>query len=194
MNVVGLGHACQVAHQLKRLGISKETHFFDWIVSTHDALMKTIDLRLDGVLFSDGIEFDSRKVRLRDIATGLWFYGHDFSGAAASTGIAHKDEVDAVREKYLRRSVRTRQALSRSEATIIRHFYDAPVERAAAEQLEITTKLEALHPNTKFSYIWISELPDSGHPPEKGQVFYVPKAADWRGDDDAWNILGRHIL
>ncbi|WP_087000784.1 DUF1796 family putative cysteine peptidase [Rhizobium sullae] len=194
MRIISLGHACQVAHQLRRLEVAKETLFYDWIVSTHDALMSTLHLELDGILFSERIEFDSRKVRLQDKASGLWFYGHDFPGAANKTGIATKDEVDAVREKYLRRSERTKQALSENDVTVIRHFYDLQLEKAQTEQLEIAAKLEQLYPGTNFLYLWISELPESDHTPHKGRMLHVPKGADWKGDDHAWDRVAERFM
>ncbi|MCA1439325.1 hypothetical protein I6F07_03610 [Ensifer sp. IC4062] len=191
MNVISLGHACQVAHQLKRLGIAQRTHFFDWIVSHHDALIKNLHLNLDGVLFSEGVAFNGKRTHLRDVATGFWFYGHDFSGVHNRTGTVSDEELDEIKAKYLRRSHRTKLALSAERVTVIRHFFETPFRQAEAEQLEIIERLETLYPSTQFSYWWATELSTQGRTPPRGRFLFAPKSDDWKGDDHAWDVAAK---
>ncbi|MDW9633603.1 DUF1796 family putative cysteine peptidase [Sinorhizobium meliloti] len=187
MKVISLGQACQVAHQLKRIGITEQTNFFDWIVSPHEVLIKNLHLNLDSLLFSKGVVFNGKRTHLRDVATGFWFYGHDFSGVENRTGIVTDEELAKIKEKYLRRSRRTRIALSEGPVTVVRHFYETPVAQAVAEQRQLVETLESLYPRTEFSYLWASELPVDCEMHTRGSVVHTPKGNDWKGDDQAWD-------
>ncbi|MEJ5083872.1 DUF1796 family putative cysteine peptidase [Ochrobactrum sp. MYb379] len=187
MKYVSLGHACQVAHQLKRLGLSEETLFYDWLVTHHGRLMDSLDFSFKNRLFSEGYTLPQKSNYLIENSTGLSFYPHDFRGLPEKDTKLIDSQIDDVRSKYMRRAERTLEILNSSQQVcVVRHFFSEPLDNIIGQQKEIIDKLGHLYPTTEFQYLWASELETANLNSPHGPIHHLPKANVWQGDDTAW--------
>ena len=189
MITVSLGKACQVAHQLRRTGLGDgQTMFYDWLVTHHTELLKTLSLDFEDRLFRDGYSLPPAGVHLVENVTGLSFYSHDFPGLAEGDRAVSDDEVEAVRRKYVRRMKRTRGVLSSGgEVRIVRHFFEEPVETVVQRQADVVARLSELYPQTRFTYLWGSDFNTDELDSPFGDVHHLPQSETWLGNDEAWN-------
>lgn len=187
MHYVSLGHACQVAHQLKRLGLAQETLFYDWLVTHHAKLISTLDFGFADRLFREGYTLPQAGNYLFENSTGLSFYPHDFRGLPEKDTALIESQIEDVRTKYVRRALRTREILnSGSSVCIVRHFFSEPLEKIQKQQEEIVHSLAELYPSTQFTYLWGSEFDATSVNSHFGPIHHLPKAPAWEGDDVAW--------
>ncbi|WP_376742676.1 DUF1796 family putative cysteine peptidase [Ensifer canadensis] len=188
MITLSLGSACQVAHQLNRLGLRRETMFYDWLVTHHARLLETLPLNFEERLFREGYALPPVGSYLVENVTRLSFYSHDFPGLAEKDRKLTNDEVEVVREKYVRRAKRTREVLSSgTDIRIVRHFFAEPVENIAQQQEQLVSTLSALYPETSFTYLWGSDFNADHLQSPFGYVHHFPKAETWLGNDQAWD-------
>ncbi|OIS91117.1 DUF1796 family putative cysteine peptidase [Brucella cytisi] len=190
MHYVSLGHACQVAHQLKRLGLARETMFYDWLVTQHEKLLKTLDFRFINNLFQDGYTLPENGNYLIECSTGLSFYPHDFRGLAEKNRELIDSQIESVRSKYVRRAERTYDVLNSGvEVCVVRHFFAEPLAAVQSQRDEIIHRLGELYPSTQFTYLWGSEFDAAGVDFASGKIHHLPKTPVWQGDDTAWNRM-----
>lgn len=185
---LSLGSACQVTHQLRRLGLCDETMFYDWLVTHHARLLDTLPLNFEERLFCEGYTLPRVGSYLVEKVTGLSFYSHDFPGLAEEDSKLTDEEVEAVRIKYVRRAKRTRKVLaSGADVCIVRHFFGEPIENIVQQQQQLTSTLTALYPKTRFTYLWGSDFSADHLESPFGYVHHLPQADTWLGNDEAWD-------
>lgn len=194
MYYISLGHACQVAHQLKRLGLAQETMFYDWLVTQHDRLVESLDFSFIDKLFREGYKLPTTGNYLTETGTGLSFYPHDFRGLPEKDTLLIDSQIDDVRIKYVRRAERTREILaSGAPVCVVRHFFGEALEKVQAQQGEIVERLAKLYPTTRFEYLWGSEHDASALKSPFGTIHHLPKASAWQGNDAAWEKMVQSI-
>jgi len=190
MIYLGLGAACQVTHQLRRIGLVSETMFYDWLVTHHIRLIETLPFNFGGSLFQEGYTLPAAGNYLVENATGLSFYPHDFQGLAEKDRALIDEQIDAIRDKYIRRADRTRSVLSSGEdVCIVRHFFAETPENIIRQQGELIARLSTLYPETNFSYLWGSDFKVDQIELPFGTIHHLPKASTWHGDDAAWDKI-----
>lgn len=189
MKFVSLGTACQVTHQLRRLGLADETMFYDWLVTQHRQLIGTLAFDFTESLFREGYTLPNAGNYLTENVTNLCFYPHDFVGLAEKDEAAINQQIQKVREKYVRRAARTRETFSSGgRVCVVRHFFDTPPEAIVEHQQEIVLRLASLYPSTTFTYFWGSDFSiDAELGSRNGRVHCLPKAETWHGNDAAWD-------
>lgn len=185
---ISLGAACQVAHQLRRIGLSAETMFYDWIVTDHLTLLRTLDVNVGDDLFQKGYSLPKGGRHLFDAGTGLRFYPHDFLGLIEEDEVLVASQISKVREKYLGRLARMHNILASGEPIcIVRHFFSEPAEQVAELQTEIVARLNQLYPGKERLFFWASDDNLEGSSFPHGTVYHLPRGATWHGDDASWD-------
>jgi hypothetical protein len=153
-HIMSLGAACQVAYQIKR-HFQQPTFFFDWVVTSHNALISIIKNNFPDVLTGQIEIADKREIFVRDRSTGLLFYDHDFpldESKKISPGFG--DIVPQVREKYKRRSDRMKQILeSDKDILLIRHTYNE--FPADAQRFEVETLFRTIYTHANIEFLWV---------------------------------------
>lgn len=186
---ISIGQACPCAYHIRRVTGQREAHFFDWIVTSHKALMDALPLKFSELLPADRLR--RFPTHLLDESTGLRFYAHDFPGDhRGHIRDDYAEHVDAVREKYLRRAERT-QALftSGNPVVVVRYGQDTPMTKFEGEIREIKSAFARLYPDGNFRYLWLSHF-SSIH----GDVFQAPETDRWQGSDAAWDRALRSVM
>ena len=183
--VISIGSACQVSYQIRRRSPkASATHFFDWIVTDHQALIDAVPLDFGNLLSPDAVEIGPDARYLRDCNTGLQFYAHDFAYLRGD----FLSELETVRERYLRRAERT-SALLRSGDPIllVRHGFNRADVVGVAERKAIVDCFKINYPTSNLTFFFTTNLPVEEHVVESGFMAHVAECIDWKGDNASWD-------
>jgi hypothetical protein len=185
---VSLGTNCQVAHQIRRITGQREAFFFDWIVTEHDALLRSAALQFQALLAPKNLQLATNGKSVLDAATGLRFYLHDFP---STNGMIDPDRLEenasVVREKYLRRAGRTRSLLACGEPVLlVRYLVGQPADVCAQQRDDITRAFRHHYPEVNVRFLWVTDSPDVAA--ALGIHCAPPSPLGWTGDDVAWDM------
>ena len=196
MIYLSFGASCQPAYQIRRVTGDPVAYFFDWLITTREALRYCLrEFDPDSFLAREP-ELCDGNMRVLDSASGIKFQ-HDFpSQAGRIDPMLIAPSVAAVREKYLRRRERLLAKLA-GNCVAIRYEWGG-ASFAANERQAMTSfrgSFEGL-PGGQRLFVLASEDVSATRVEDDQLYFRLAKYAGpegdrWKGDDASWNALFR---
>lgn len=184
--VISLGLTCAPAAHIRDYFPQPEAYFFDWLITQHDPLVRTLEADFAGLLVPQNLSVDEKRMRVIDAANGLQ-YQHDFPKEAEIIIPDFSQSADKVRDKYEFLARRTKDLFASGANLLMVRF--TKVDRRVFEaeyRRRITSLLSEKYPRSSFSFLWITELVAEPFVCDDGFVFPIPKLTDWKGAPEPW--------
>ena len=188
---ISIGHACQPANYIRKLTTQQEAHFFDWLVTPTDSLLKLIEQGPES-LFYDRAQFVTVDEPNRKNATvthkglGVVLY-HEFP-----CGPHALNSFDKVTLKYRHLAQRWHAlSLVRNKTLFIRHY------AGKDDALLIQKGIRKAFPQLPFDILAVNEDEANVAPwnlPGIINMCVNPTGADWRGDSVGWTNVFKTVV
>lgn len=190
--VVGLGYSCEIAYQLEHNGIRTLAYPFDWVHTSHEALISFITNKgknffdIDKIHVVEPYPGDPVCLQVVDLVYGIISY-HDFYTSP------YMGNYKAIKSKYNRRISRFFDLLnSKKRVLFVR-------QGALKEQVEFLDDLIHRHyPRLAYTIIAINNTEEYKENWGLSHVenFYMEGTpGDWRGNQERWfEILSQFTI
>jgi hypothetical protein len=196
---ISLGDSCQTAYQIRRFTKCNDAYFFDWLITSKDAI-KSIYAKDDDFFISNNwelVEFKSGSweiiekdgMTLRDKGTGLKFH-HEFK--RGESGFIDESFVEqhlpTAKSKFIYLKNKTLNAIKNAETVYLFRWEWIQNEVNALERIaDINRLFSQTNKNIKViiaSPVANKEIIDGN------QLFIkINQTENWQGDDNSWNRL-----
>lgn len=184
--VVSLGFGCQIAWQLDSLGIRNSAYPFDWVHTSHEALIAFIAHKganffaWDKIAVIGAYPGDPARLQVVDLLYGIVSY-HDF---LSNPPMANYQDI---KSKYDRRITRFFNLLGSKKKVLLIRLGST---RAEIEYLDYV--LRTLYPNLSYTLVALHDtqeyLYNWGYKHIKN--LYLPQVlGDWHGDSTRWKEI-----
>jgi hypothetical protein len=193
---LSIGSTCQPAKRIRDLLHQSESYFFDWLITPYPSLIKTIQCDFEGMLDPEKLRYsDERKIRIIDLYNNLE-YQHDFpidsdnpQEVLRTTIVPNfKDYHVEVREKYLRRALRFKKALSEGDNTLLIRYSQSLGELSNDARKNLYNTFKEHFPKSRFTILWASTLINGYSTDDFGVMAHLPKSENWDGSIDGWQL------
>ncbi len=189
--VVSLGATCQCTYQVRRFTGIERASYFDWLGTTHPALLTALRLRLKGLFQRENLVLAREGMTVMDTLTGI-SYRHAFRwqrGSKLIDAASIEGDYAEQHEKYSFLTERWTQDLQSCSVLFVRH--DCPAPKEARELAQ------ALAPfcGKTFRLLFVTEDPgcaerlQGADPAVRSTVLGPPATSEsgWQGSNVAWD-------
>lgn len=177
--MISLGQHCDVAFQLRMHGSMNAPHFFDWLTTPLDGLIKIFDANFDVFYPDDLVLVTDRPNRfVADQITGVAFF-HQFpyvSGHVTSDFLLFYQRFIRIFRFYARRF---REIVTTEPVTLVRRGDITHPQAVNVEQSFFRCFPDA---DVQFLYLVHGELFETDH----GHARHIPKTAASLGEPRVW--------
>ncbi len=183
-HLISLGYRCDVAFQLRMHGKENISHFFDWLSTPLDGVIKIIEADFN-VFHPDDLVLatDEKPHYVKDQVTGVHFY-HQFPLYAGHVQPDFLLHYDAFIKKFRYLAERFRQYASSKPVTLVRQ--GAGMTAAAVEPLE--TAVLRLFPGADIRFLYLLKNGEAFQTPH-GRALPMKPTSGSLGDPAAWAAL-----
>ena len=179
--LIGLGHRCDVAFQLRMHSGDNTAHFFDWLACPPSAVIRVLDRNFD-VFHPDHLQRrDTPHDHLVDRMTGVYFW-HQFPMRDAQLIADPLEFYAAFSAKFAYLAQRFRETVTHSPVTLVRRG----IEHAEAERLE--SAFFARFPGADARFLYLTNK-RPGFATTAGHSAYLSEDDGSLGDPDQWARL-----
>jgi hypothetical protein len=191
---ISIGVSCQPAKQIRTILGQTEAYFFDWMIAPLPAMLKAVESDFAGMLQPQNLSYsDSRKIRVEDSANGLQ-YQHDFPADESGMVLpGFADHADAVREKYLRRAMRTKEVINSGEPILLVRYVQVQPELTESARASVVRLFAERFPKGRLSFLWASPLIEGFNRTDGGYLCHVPYSPKWDGDEAGWRAAFDYV-
>jgi hypothetical protein len=185
--VLSVGHACDVAHQVRRHFQQTEAYPFDWLTTPLDGLVRLVEN--DFADFLDETVLVAEGKYLRDARYGVRFL-HEFENPAR-----FRDNLADVRAKYERRIERWRRLMESGPSVLFvrseQYVNAANIDEAKARALLALLRRKYARADV---HLLVQNPPAAGISEVIDDNLWllqlkVPEPWIWSGDDVAWSEM-----
>ena len=191
--IIGLGHACDVAYQIRRITHDETAYFYDWLMTPQHSC-NLMDIDWDNFLTSKNWNLSDDARGVIDRATGIEFR-HQFKWISNSSDLIDEALVEGqlaqAKEKFLYlRNVTLTAIRSKNYVYLIRRdSFESPDDAmlAAEKILSAYLKLNPLIRLIIVSPHAVSETFTPYYIFVKSKLRPATDTGWWCGEDNSWN-------
>ena len=191
--IIGLGHACDVAYQIRRVTLDETSYFFDWLMTPSNSC-NLMELDWDNFLKPQNWMLSGDGGGVIDKATGIEFR-HHFKKVPNAGNLLDVPLIDSqmeeVESKFLYLRNATLAAIkSKNYVYLVRQEGITHSDEAAVIAEKILSAYVSLNPLVRLIIASPNAASEAFNP---YYIFVKSKARPstdvgwWCGDDDAWN-------
>ncbi len=191
--LIALGASCQCTYQVRRFTGIERAFYFDWLGTTHIALLTVLQLRFKGLFRRENLVLAREGTTVMDSLTGV-SYRHAFRWQRGSKLIdpaSLEHDYAAQREKFAFLTERWLQDLQSRSILFVRQDSPTPEqarELALALALYCAQSFQLLFVTADFAS---ARRLDGAHPAVLGDALEAEESPNtgWQGVNAAWDRL-----
>jgi hypothetical protein len=190
-HLVSIGRHCRPAHQIRRYTETAQASYFDWVVTSHDAILYSLRHGLHSLFHRDNLAITDDGLGVVDVQSGIFYY-HHFSRSSP----AGKIDLQSIDREYYNQkkkfeflASRWYNLISSQETLYVRQ------DDIVSEQVQELHSAMLNHIGHENFGLLLVIAPDHTLTVEHPRIHVVTgdsasrPGENWKGDDDCWSFI-----
>lgn len=192
MSLFSIGVSCLPKFGIDEFACTTHTYFYDWLITDLTSLEKSLTDFQEEKFLNSGTEICDNGLGVKDNHTGLRFQ-HDFPSTPEGKIIPEliSDNINCVKEKYLRRRARFFKSVSEDDFPIFTRYEWGGINHNDLKRIQqaLTSAF-----SRNFKLIILSSRVEKQASHGSADIFPVTQLADtpWKASAASWNAILDH--